>query len=88
MYLDGDISIKHWRTTAPTTWAEGSYGWIGIDILGTNVGLYAPQDECQAHFACTSGTNLLCPRILFTRRMSYPLRASYRKSNKLKVGVS
>ncbi len=32
MYLNGDISIKHWCTTAPTNWAEGSYGWVDIDI--------------------------------------------------------
>jgi hypothetical protein len=43
MYLDGDISTERWRTTAPITWAEGSYGWIGIDLLDTNIGLYAPH---------------------------------------------
>ena len=39
--------IERWHSTGPITWAEGPYGWIGIDIFDANIGLYASRKKLE-----------------------------------------
>ncbi len=33
--------IEHWRACGPIEWAEGAYGWIGVDGAADHLGAVA-----------------------------------------------